>query len=264
MSLCLITIIYYYSVGYKTFYLNFMRKISPFAFITGGIVLGIAISVLIGYKNSKLNLFPLDEQQAKDELLNSYLDEQSYLQSRIASLRKDIGEKYDILENRSRNSNLELLNGLKKSIGLTVESGLGIEILLSDSPLINRADIKISADQLILASDVRDIINLLNASGIKAISVNKERVIATSPITAIGNTILINNAHISPPYTIEAVGDSRTIGSSVQRIVNQDLLQSFYERVKNNHIGIKVTLTQNTLVPAYTGSLRTNMINLVN
>src|SRR5690606_30062919 len=121
------------------------------------------------------------------------LDEQSYLQSRIVSLRKQIEDAEGLIEDHTQTVNFEIIEELKRDIGLTEVKGEGLEIIMGD---------------MAQASDIRDIINILNAASADAISINGQRIISNSSISSVGTTILINNAHIAPPFLITAVGDS--------------------------------------------------------
>lgn len=56
--------------------------------------------------------------------------------------------------------------------------------------------------------DLRMIVNELNAYGAKAISINGQRIVATTSIRNVGETILVNTIPIRPPYEIKVIGDS--------------------------------------------------------
>ena len=62
------------------------------------------------------------------------------------------------------------------------------------------------ADLLVTARDIRTIVEELWLAGAEAIAVNDERLTATSPIVDIGASILVNQAYLTPPYQITAIG----------------------------------------------------------
>lgn len=234
-----------------------------FAFII--LTIGVFVGVLLAWQSSNedslTNVFPTDAIEAKDELLKNFLDEQSYLQSRIVYLRKDIEEAQDKVKTKSATANFDLLENLKKTIGLTEVSGEGLEITLDDSPLAKRDGDAISDSTIIQASDLRDIVNVLNAAKSDAISINNQRVIATTPISSVGTTILVNNSHISPPFVINAVGDSEIM---LQRLLNKNLLPAFYEKVQKSGVKFSVLKRAKIVIGIYNGDLKTNYLNLVN
>ena len=59
---------------------------------------------------------------------------------------------------------------------------------------------------LVTARDVRILVQELWLAGAEAISVNGERVTTTTAALDIGNSILVNNAYLAPPYEISAIG----------------------------------------------------------
>lgn len=204
--------------------------------------------------------FPGDELTAKAELLKGFLDEQAYLKSRIVSLREDMETAQDAIKTQSEKSNLSMLESLKSSIGLTEISGEGLEILLDDSPSSSREGVETSDATLVQASDLRDIVNILNAANADAISINNQRILANSPISSVGLTILINNSHTAPPFVISAVGDGEIM---LQRLLNKTLLSGLYERVKNTKIIFEIYKKNGITVPMYNGDLKVDNINLV-
>ncbi len=206
------------------------------------------------------NTLPEDELVARDELLKSFLDEQAYLQSRIVSLREKIDDAQKDVEDLSAKASIEELESLKEEIGLSEVSGSGIEILLDDSPLALRGDLSTTSENLVQASDIRDLVNLLNAAGAEAISVNGQRVIATSSINSVKNAVLVNNTYLTPPFIIHAVGDTNNM---LQRILNTNLLQDLYYRKENGNVQFEVAAKNPLNIPIYNGNLKVNYINLI-
>lgn len=227
----------------------FQQKILITLSITG-LVLGLLLSWQFTTNIPVEGNFPTDEITAREELLKSYLDEQSYLQSKIVSLRKEIEDFQSTLELQTEISNLEILESLKAKIGLTTISGPGLEIVLDDK----------TSENLIQASDLRDVINLLNAAKIDAVAINNQRVIAGSGITAIGTNILVNNSHLAPPFVISAAGDTEIM---LQRLLNKNLLPSIYERSAKKMIVFEIYKKNLVNIPIYNSELRTNYLNLV-
>lgn len=93
-------------------------------------------------------------------------------------------------------------------LGKTDVEGQGIVITIKD---INSEDVQpISADNLLI------IVDYLRLAGAEAISINGERIINMSDIAYIGNSIIfVNQQRILAPYTIEAIGDSTKLESTL-------------------------------------------------
>ncbi len=232
-----------------------MKYLEARNFSTTLLVIGLVLGLLFVWQfNTKIPFegnLPSEEVVAREELLKSFLDEQSYLQSRIVSLRKEIETYQANLDSQIQKTNLQILEDLKAKIALTQISGPGLEIIFDDVP---------NTENFVQASDLRDIINLLNAANAEAISINNQRVIASSSINAIGTNILVNNSHLAPPFVISAVGDSEVF---LQRILNKSLLPGIYERVGQKKIVMEIFKKNNVEIPIYNGDLKTNYLNLV-
>jgi uncharacterized protein YlxW (UPF0749 family) len=89
--------------------------------------------------------------------------------------------------------------------GLTRVQGPGVIIEIADSKRIVPGGDN-PANFIVLVDDLRDLVAALWASGAEAISINGERLVATSSIYGVGSSILVNTAFLSPPFRIEAIG----------------------------------------------------------
>jgi len=238
-----------------------MNRSFIFTFVTTGLLAGLLLTwQFLSKAPLELN-FPSDEVKAKEDLLKSYLDEQSYLQSKIVSLRKDVETAQNKIETRTETANFSLLEDLKKEMGLTELSGPGLEITLDDGHLLTRAEkTDINDTNLVQASDLRDVVNLLNAARADAISINDQRVVANSPISSVGTTILVNNSHIAPPFVISAIGDTDMM---LQRLLNKNLLSDIYDRRAKSNISFEIAKKSGITIGIYNGDLKSNYLNLV-
>ena len=89
--------------------------------------------------------------------------------------------------------------------GLTRLRGPGAVIEIADSKRIVPEG-ENPASYIVLVDDLRDIVAALWASGADGISINGERLVATSSIYGVGASVLVNTAFLSPPFRIEAIG----------------------------------------------------------
>lgn len=100
-----------------------------------------------------------------------------------------------------------LLEEARLATGLTAVGGPGVVVEISDSKRVI-PDGENPANYIVLVDDLRDIVVALWASGAEAIAINGERLVATSSIYAVGASVLVNTAFLSPPFRIEAIGSS--------------------------------------------------------
>lgn len=238
-----------------------MSKRFIIIFILIGACVGLLLTWQVLTKTPSGGTFLTDELQARDELLKGFLDDQAYLQSRIVTLRKTIEDAQNKINKQSKTSTLAILESLKKDVGLSEIRGNGLEITLDDSPFALRKSVSSSEAELIQAADIRDVVNVLNAADVDGISVNNQRIIATSPIISVGTTLLVNNSYIAPPFTISAVGDTDVM---LQRLLNEKLLSSLYDRSAKYKLLFKIAKKDLVTVPRYNGDFRTNYLNLIN
>ncbi|MBI4975676.1 DUF881 domain-containing protein [Candidatus Peregrinibacteria bacterium] len=237
-----------------------MKQSFIFTFLFTGFFVGALITWQFKTGGKSTVTFFTDEMSARQDLLKDFLDDQSYLQSRIVFLRKQIEKAQAVIDNQAKKENIETLDGLKKEIGLLETGGKGIEVTLDDSPLALRGDTKSIDKNLVQASDIRDLVNILNSAGAESIAVNNQRVIAMSPISSVGLTILVNNSYVSPPFSITAIGDSAIM---VNRIQNRGLLPDLYDRIQKNKLTFKIAIKDAIAMPIYNGDLKDNYLNLV-
>lgn len=233
---------------------------SLIVFVLAGVLFGTFLTFHFKTDLPVESTIPLNELEARESLLKQFLDEQTYLQSRIVTLRDQIDEAQKQIEQSTENTNLKLLEDLKQDMGLTEISGPGLEISLNDSPFASKVDFEDSEKYRIQASDLRDLVNLLNAASAEAIAINNQRIIANSTISAVGTTILINNSHSAAPFTITAVGDGDLM---LERVLNKSLLPALYKKKLESKVTFEILKRGRVNVPIYNGDLKAEYLNLV-
>lgn len=101
------------------------------------------------------------------------------------------------------------------SAGLLPVVGSGIIVTINDSSsaLLAGDD---PNDYIVHDWNLLFIINELKAAGAEAISVNGERITASSEVRCAGPTILINLTRLTPPFEIKATGNATALESSLR------------------------------------------------
>ncbi|UFJ41929.1 DUF881 domain-containing protein [Brevibacillus humidisoli] len=92
---------------------------------------------------------------------------------------------------------------------------------------------------LLMGEDLHLLVNELLVNGAKAVSINGHRLIATSAIRNVGNSIQVNTKFIQPPYVIKALGDPETLISGLKlaniegyfQLVNKTVLTEKHEQL---------------------------------
>lgn len=141
---------------------------------------------------------------------------------------------------------------VRESAGLTPIKGPGLEIILGDG-----TDVPAGSDPndyLIHDTDISACVNALFVGGASAVSVNGERVVASTPIRCAGTTILVNSVRLGAPYTIRATGDARLLKDALESDHSSALLLGPYQA----QFGLRVSVSAKDSVDieAFKGSMR--------
>lgn len=175
------------------------------------IILGFTITLQL---KSVLHNNAVNEQaQRSDSLLselNNQKDINADLLQQILQMREEI-ESYRSKASESSDYAEVLTQQLDKAevlSGMVDVSGPGIVLVLNDS--------KEKSDQnpenfIIHDEDLRKVVNELFAAGAEAVSINGDRLIATSSIRCVGPTILVNGNKYTPPFEVKAIGNPETL-----------------------------------------------------
>ncbi|MCL6638308.1 MAG: DUF881 domain-containing protein [Firmicutes bacterium] len=134
--------------------------------------------------------------------------------------------------------------------GMTELYGPGVEVTLNDSSVAlkpgENPNLYVLHDE-----DVLRVLNELKAAGAEAISMNGERLLATTEIRCIGPTIVMNkNKRLAPPYVITAIGNPDTMENSLK------MKGGVAETLQFWGIQVAVKKMPQVTVPAYTGGFR--------
>ena len=237
-----------------------MRKKVLYTLFVIGLVMGVFVTWQFKATSILSGSHITDEVEARESLILELLEEQNYLQARIVALREQVDESQSTISNQTETVNTSILDRLKSEIGLTDVDGKGIQVILDDSPSSNRKSGDYEDAGLVVAADIRDVVNALMAGSAKAVSVNGQRIIATTAISSVGTNILINNIHTAPPFNIDAVGDTEILA---QRILDRNALEELYEKSLKSRIVLEIYLKDSLVIPIYNGDLKTDYLSLI-
>ena len=191
------------------------RRALPRPLASWAISIGVALAV-VGFVgamqwNSSLarNEFTTSAQQVLAAQVVELEAEQADLRAQIAVAEGEVRQFQE--ESASSSVVLEDLNrqlaAARLGVGLTAVRGPGVIVEIADSKRIVPQG-ENPANFVVLVDDLRDIVAALWASGAEAISINGERLVATSSIYGVGAAVLVNTAFLSPPFRIEAIGSN--------------------------------------------------------
>lgn len=148
---------------------------------------------------------------------------------------------------------------LAPQVGLTPLSGPGLTVSLSDAPRgeDGRYPQDVEPNALIVhQQDVQSVLNALWSGGAEAIAVQDQRLITTSALRCIGNTLLLDGRTYSPPYVITAVGDPDRLSAALDAEYG---VQVFRQYAQTYGLGYQVQAPSTVSVPGYAGAVRLDM-----
>ena len=139
--------------------------------------------------------------------------------------------------------------------GLTAVQGPGLMVILDDAPS-SAADAGVDPNELVVhQSDLQAVVNALWAGGAEAMTIAGQRVIATSAVRCVGNTLLLNGEVYSPPFRVAAIGPYRTME---RRLADSPGVKLFVQAAGYYGLGYTVESVDRLDVPAYVGSIGLN------
>ena len=138
---------------------------------------------------------------------------------------------------------------VKMGAGVVPLQGPGITVTIDDSKRPSKPGENPNL-YLIHDDDILKVINELWAAGAEAMSINEQRLIATSEIRCAGPTLSVNNTRYSPPYEIRVIGEPQTLENALKMRGGVIETLQFW--------GIQVTIKrhESLKIPAYKGAFR--------
>lgn len=202
------------------------------------------------------NLRSDDSMLRLSDLIQDRSRKNAELDNSAAALRRQV----DALAQRDDGSTAEdkrRLHRLEKNAGLEKVRGSGLSVTLDDAP--TNATAKVPGlpdpqpnDLVIHQQDLQAVVNALWKGGAKGIKVMDQRLISTSAVRCVGNTLILQGRVYSPPYTVTAVGDP---GKLRQALDAAPAIKNYQEYVDAYGLGWKVDEHKAVTLPGYSGTV---------
>ncbi|HMM94384.1 DUF881 domain-containing protein [Phycicoccus sp.] len=138
--------------------------------------------------------------------------------------------------------------------GRTAVRGPALQVSLEDAPLPG-GEVPPGADPddfVIHQQDVEAVVNALWAGGAEAMMIQDQRVVSTSAVRCVGNTLILQGRVYSPPYRITAIGDVDRMRSTLRADRDVDLIRQYAIAFG---LGYDVEDKGEQTFPAYAGSI---------
>jgi uncharacterized protein YlxW (UPF0749 family) len=150
---------------------------------------------------------------------------------------------------------VEEADSLAFHAGTVPVEGPGLAVSLTDSPLRgDQIPAGLTVDDLVVhQQDVQGVVNALWRGGAEAMMIQDQRVISTSAVRCVGNTLILQGRVYSPPFVITAIGDRDRMQEALD---NDRSVQIYQEYVEAAGLGYSVERLDTVQAPAYSGSVR--------
>lgn len=192
------------------------------------------------------------------------LAELAKVKEELKDLKSDYEKSQEIVEeyksNASTNDSLiasmtEELNAASVLAGLVDLKGEGVVVTIHDSTS-NSPELSAEAG-LVHDTDLVAIVTELKAAGAEAISINGQRIIATTPIRCVGPTIQINSVKVAAPYYIKAIGNSQYLESAL------NIKGGIVTSLRRYGITIEITRQDDIKIDKYDGNFKLRTATVV-
>src|SRR5436305_1340381 len=170
------------------------------------------------------------------------------LQREVQDLRRQVDDLRTSANSQRQSTDTieQQLAATGQVAGLVELRGPGVKVTLDDSTLDKPPSGNVN-DLVIHSQDVQAAVNALWGSGAEAVAINGQRVVTTSAVLCVGNTLLLNGSVYSPPYEITA------LGASEDRFEQDQLVKRLHHDADAFGLRFSITAGDNMKVPAFSG-----------
>ncbi|MFV0494080.1 DUF881 domain-containing protein [Mycobacterium sp.] len=179
---------------------------------------------------------------------------------RLATERDLLSERIATSHGRSTDAALQAM--LRRAAELAGEAdmtpvhGPGLVVVLDDAQrdAHGRFPRDATPDDLVVhQQDIDGVLNAMWSAGAEAIQVQDQRIIATSAVRCVGNTVLLNGRTYSPPYSITAIGDAAAMGKA---LADNPLVSLYKQYVVRFGLGYRQEVQSDVLIVGHPEPVR--------
>lgn len=240
---------------------DFMKKNAVWQYT----LIGLAVFALSFIFMAQLNTVNRSDETLQGKRETELRDDLTALKIEYEELKKENEKNLEIVEEykTSSSNNNTLINSLTQQLnqmsalsGMKDVAGEGIIVTLDDSDMAVSDNIS-TESMLIHDTDLRAIVNELSAAGAEAMSINGQRIIATTAIRCVGPVIQVNGVKVAAPFTVKAIGNAKYLESALN--IKGGIVDSF------EIYGIKINISRekSITIPKYDGKLSFSKASVV-
>lgn len=221
-----------------------------------GRVVTVAVCVLSGFliTVSAINARGTDLRSDRTASLRDFVAAQAERNEDLRVMADDLRGEVDDLTTGTQGGR-DLTEALRQAgidASTVAVTGPGVRVTLNDAPL----EVKpagVDDDALIVhQQDIQAVVNALWSGGAEAMTIQGQRVVATTGIKCVGNSVVLHGVPYAPPYVIEAIGDTARMDGALQ---DSEAVQIYKQYVEAYGLGYAFERADELEAPAFSGSM---------
>lgn len=203
-----------------------------------------------------------DTTTGQPDSLAGLISERNHQVEELASQAAELQTQVNDLSSRGRLPDNAVADDLAPGVGTTAVRGPGVQVTLDDAGYTQETLPQgYTVDDVVVhQQDVQAVINALWAGGAEAMMVQDQRIISTSAVRCVGNTLYLQGRVYSPPYTITAIGDQ---GRLMRQLDDDPTLSNYRAWADILGLGYQVADLPEVELPAFTGTVRAQHAQLL-
>ncbi|MEV6954077.1 DUF881 domain-containing protein [Streptomyces sp. NPDC051183] len=233
------------------------RRVRPVRLLTASVFALAGLIFVTSFNTSKGTNIRTDASLLK---LSDLVQERSQNNAELEKSTGAVRARVDALAERDDGSTKAedaKLAALRAASGTEELSGKALTVTLNDAPPNATARIPNVPepqpnDLVIHQQDLQAVVNALWQGGAQGVQVMDQRLISTSAVRCVGNTLILQGRVYSPPYKITAIGDP---GALRKAMAASPALQNYQLYVNAYGLGWKVDEHKALTLPGYSGTV---------
>jgi uncharacterized protein YlxW (UPF0749 family) len=221
------------------------RLLTPVGFVAAG-----TLMVTSAVSSGGTDLRPGRYEDLAD-LVRSETQRVQALRERSAALQGEVNRLGKEVKGPALKEAQRRVSTLKSPAGLTAVSGPGVTVTLQDAPkAVQESAGAQVANAIVHQQDIQAVVNALWAGGAEAMTLQGQRVVSTTGIKCVGNTVILHGVPYSPPYVVRAIGDAASLRRSLDA---SRYIEAYLQDVEDYELGWDVQAERRITAPAYDG-----------
>jgi uncharacterized protein YlxW (UPF0749 family) len=140
------------------------------------------------------------------------------LRSRVTDLHEEIALLSSSVDSKQVRRLTRSATRMKQPAGLVPVVGPGVTVTLSDAPSGTGGSSPDNPDLLLVhQQDIQAVVNAMWHGGAQAVTIQGQRVVSTTGIRCVGNSVQLQGVPYSQPYVISAVGNPPALTEAIAR-----------------------------------------------